>query len=69
MYFTVAQLLGASAAVADSVNRGISTARRMRAACTIGLSINEDLKLRKRKGRDKQQREKIYTIPDHVRVT
>jgi hypothetical protein len=40
--------------VADSVNRGISTARRMRATCTIGLSINEDLKLRKRKGRDKQ---------------
>ena len=55
--------------VADSVNRGISTARRMRAAYMIGLSINEDLKLRKRKGRDKQQREKIYTIPDHVRVT
>ena len=39
--------------VADSVNRGISTARRMRAAYTIGLSINKDLKLRKRKGRDK----------------
>ena len=40
--------------VADSVNRGISTARRMHAACTIGLSINEDLRLKKRKGKDKQ---------------
>jgi hypothetical protein len=49
-------------AVADSVNRGISTARRMHAACTIGLSINEDLKLKKRKGRDRQQRKKLYTI-------
>ena len=39
--------------VADSVNRGISTAGRRRAACTIGLSINEDLKLKKRKGKDK----------------
>ena len=49
--------------VADSVNRGISTTGRMHAACTIGLSINEDLKLKKRKGRDRQQREKLYTIP------
>ena len=46
----------------DSVNRGISTARRMHAACTIGLSINKDLKLKKRKGRDRQQRKKLYTI-------
>ena len=37
--------------------------RRMHAAYTIGLSINEDLKLKKRKGRDRQQREKLYTIP------
>ena len=35
----------------------------MHAACTIGLSINEDLKLEKRKGKDKRQREKLYTIP------
>ena len=48
--------------VADSVNRGISTARRTHAACTIGLSINKDLKLKKRKGKDKQQRKKLYTI-------
>jgi hypothetical protein len=41
----------------------------MHATYTIGLSINEDLKLRKRKGKDKQQREKIYTIPNHVIVT
>ena len=40
--------------VADSVNWGISIARRMHAACIIGLSINEDLKLKKRKGKDKQ---------------
>ena len=46
----------------DSVNQGISTARRMRAAYMIGLSINKDLKLKKRKGRDRQQREKLYTI-------
>jgi hypothetical protein len=43
-------------------------ARRMRATCIIGLSINEDLKLRKRKGKNKQQHEKIYTIPGHIRV-
>ena len=54
--------------VTDSVNRGISTARRMRTACIIRLSINKNLKLRKRKGRDKQQYKKIYTIPNHVRV-
>ena len=29
-------------------------ARRTHAAYTIGLSINEDLKLKKRKGKDKQ---------------
>ena len=46
----------------DLVNRGISTARRMRVAYMIGLSINKDLKLKKRKGRDRQQREKLYTI-------
>ena len=34
----------------------------MRVACIIGLSINEDLKLKKRKGRDRQQHEKLYTI-------
>ena len=49
--------------VADSVNQGISMVKRVVQACTIGLSINEDLKLRKRKGKDKQQREKFYTIP------
>ena len=48
--------------VADSVNRGISTARRMRAACIIKLSINKNLKLKKRKGKDKQQCKKLYTI-------
>ena len=37
-------------------------ARRTYIACTIGLSINEDLKLKKRKGKDKQQRKKLYTI-------
>jgi hypothetical protein len=31
-------------------------------AYIIGLSINKNLKLKKRKGKDKQQREKIYTI-------
>ena len=31
-------------------------------AYTIGLSINEDLKLRKRKGEDKQRRSKLYVI-------
>jgi hypothetical protein len=40
--------------IADSVNRGISTAKGMRATYTIELSINEDLKLRKRKRRDIQ---------------
>ena len=39
--------------VADLVNQGISIVRRMYAAYTIGLSINEDLKLKKRKGKDK----------------
>ena len=39
--------------VADSVNRGISMAKRMRTAYTIRLSINKDLKLKKRKGRDR----------------
>ena len=34
----------------------------MRAAYTIGLSINKDLKLKKRKGRDRQQYKKLYTI-------
>ena len=34
----------------------------MHAACTIRLSINKDLKLKKRKGKDKQQRKKLYTI-------
>ena len=46
----------------DLVNQGISTVRRMHAACTIGLSINKDLKLKKRKGKDKQQYKKLYTI-------
>ena len=31
-------------------------------ASTIGLSINKDPKLRKRKGEDKQHRLKFYTI-------
>ena len=31
-------------------------------AYTIGLSINKNLKLKKRKGKDKQQHEKLYTI-------
>ena len=48
--------------VADSVNRGISMARRIHTACKIRLSINKDLKLKERKGRDRQQREKLYTI-------
>ena len=39
--------------ITDSVNRGISTARRMHTAYTIRLSINKDLKLKKRKGKDK----------------
>ena len=34
----------------------------MHTAYTIGLSINKDLKLKKRKGRDRQQHEKLYTI-------
>jgi hypothetical protein len=55
--------------VADLVNRGISTVKGMHATCIIGLSINEDLKLRKRKGRDKQQHKKIYTISDYMIVT
>ena len=36
--------------------------RRMHAAYIIGLSINKNLKLKKRKGKDKQQRKKLYTI-------
>ena len=40
--------------VANSVNQGISMARRTHTAYIIGLSINEDLKLKKRKGKDKQ---------------
>ena len=48
--------------VANSVNRGISTVRRMHIAYTIRLSINKDLKLKKRKGRDRQQHKKLYTI-------
>jgi hypothetical protein len=46
----------------------MSIVKGIHATCTIGLSINEDLKLRKRKRRDKQQRKKIYTIPGHIRV-
>ena len=48
--------------VVDSVNQSISIARRMRTAYTIKLSINEDLKLKKRKRKDKQQCKKLYTI-------
>ena len=40
-----------------------------RQACTIGLSINEDTKLEKRKRKDKQPRKELYTLPSHVRVT
>jgi hypothetical protein len=66
LYFTKYSLNHLS--VADLVNQGISTARRMCTTCIIGLSINKDLKLKKRKRRDKQQRKKIYTIPGHMRV-
>ena len=56
--------------VADSVNQGMSITRRMPATYMIRLSINKDLKLKKRKGKDKQQREKLYIISwsreDHV---
>ena len=45
-------------------------AKRMRAAYIIRFSINKDLKLKKRKGKDKQQRVKLYTITwsreDHI---
>ena len=34
----------------------------MPAAYIIGLSINKNLKLKKRKGKDKQQYKKLYTI-------
>ena len=37
-------------------------AKRIHAAYIIGLSINENLKLKKRKGKDKQQYKKLYTI-------
>ena len=40
--------------VSDLVNRDISTKRGVAQTCTIGLSINENLKLKKRKGKDKQ---------------
>ena len=55
----------------DLVNRGISTARRMHAACTIGLSINEDLKLKKRKGKGEtgSNVRSYIQSPGHVRVT
>ena len=39
--------------VADLVNRGISIAKRIYAAYTINLSINKDLKLKQRQGKDK----------------
>ena len=39
--------------VTDSVNQGISTVKKIYTACTIKLSINKDLKLKKRKGKDK----------------
>ena len=37
-------------------------ARRMHIAYIIRLSINKNLKLKKRKGKDKQQYKKLYTI-------
>ena len=40
--------------IADLVNQGINTVRRIYTAYIIKLSINKDLKLKKRKGRDKQ---------------
>ena len=40
--------------VMDSVNWGINTARRMHIACIIELSINKDIKLKKRKEKDMQ---------------
>ena len=55
--------------ITDLVNQGISTARGIHAAYMIGLSINEDLKLKKRKGKGKQQREKLYTLPWSREVT
>ena len=48
--------------ITDLVNRGISTIRRIYIAYMIGLFINKDLKLKKRKGRDRQQYKKLYTI-------
>ena len=39
--------------IADLVNQGIGTVRRTRTAYIIGLSINKDLKLKKRKEKDK----------------
>jgi hypothetical protein len=43
--------------------------KRVAQAYIIGLPINKNLKLKKRKGKDKQQREGLYIIPSHVRVT
>ena len=40
--------------IVDSANWGIKTARRIHAVYTIGLSINKDPKLKKRKRKDKQ---------------
>ena len=37
-------------------------ARRMHTAYTIKLSINKDLKLKKRRKKDKQQYKKLYII-------
>jgi hypothetical protein len=39
--------------IMDLVNRGISIVKRMHTVYTIKLSINENLKLKKRKEKDK----------------
>ena len=56
--------------VADSVNRGISMAKRMRTAYTIRFSINKDLKLKKRKGKGEtgSNARSYIQLPGHVRV-
>jgi hypothetical protein len=38
-------------------------------AYTIGLSINEDLKLEKRKGEEGQRRSKFYAVLESYKLT
>ena len=40
--------------IINLVNRGISIARRIYTACIIKLFINKDLKLKKRKGKERK---------------